>query len=163
MRPLRLLLIEDSEGDALLLLEHLREGGYDPHHTRVDSAEALNKALEHHEFDMVIADYTMPGFSGTAALSIVRNRGLELPFIFVSGTIGEDVAVEAMKDGADDYIIKDNLKRLIPAINRELRDADVRRERTRAEERIRHLAYLRRTHRPAESHAVSEPARAGGP
>ena len=141
MRPLRLLLVEDSESDALLLIEHLRSGGYDPEYTRVDSAEALNKALEHHEWDMVIADYTMPGFSGTAALSTVRSRGLEVPFIFVSGTIGEDIAVEAMKNGADDYIIKNNLNRLIPAINRELRDAEVRRERTRAEARIRHLAY----------------------
>lgn len=141
MRPLRLLLVEDSEHDALLLLEHLRAGGYEPDYSRVESAEALTRALEHREWDMIIADYTMPGFSGTAALSIVRSRGLEVPFIFVSGTIGEDIAVEAMKNGADDYIIKNNLNRLIPAINRELRDADVRRERTRAEERIRHLAY----------------------
>src|SRR6188474_386135 len=141
MRPLRVLIVEDSENDTLLLLEHLRAGGYEPDYTRVESAEALNRALEGHEWDMVIADYTMPGFSGTAALSIVRNRGLEVPFIFVSGTIGEDIAVEAMKNGADDYIIKNNLNRLIPAINRELRDSEVRRERTRAEERIRHLAY----------------------
>jgi diguanylate cyclase (GGDEF)-like protein len=141
MRPLRLLLVEDSENDATLLLEFLRQGGYAPEHTRVDSAEALNEALERTEWDLVIADYTMPGFSGTAALTIVRERGLDVPFIFVSGTIGEDVAVEAMKNGADDYIIKSNLTRLIPAINRELRDAEVRRERARAEERIRHLAY----------------------
>src|SRR4051812_14317228 len=141
MKPLRLLLVEDSENDALLLVEHLRAGGYAPDFKRVDSAETLNTALDHNEWDMVIADYTMPGFSGTAALSIVRSRGLEVPFIFVSGTIGEEIAVDAMKNGADDYIIKNNLNRLIPAINRELRDADVRRERTRAEERIRHLAY----------------------
>jgi diguanylate cyclase (GGDEF)-like protein len=83
----------------------------------------------------------MPGFSGTTALSMVRDRGLEVPFIFVSGTIGEEIAVEAMKNGADDYIIKTHLNRLIPAINRELRDAQVRYERSKAEERIRHLAY----------------------
>ena len=141
MPPLRLLLAEDSENDAVLLIEHLREGGYELQVTRVDSAEALNEALNQ-EWDVVIADYTMPGFSGTAALSMVRSRGLEVPFIFVSGTIGEDVAVGAMKNGADDYIIKSNLSRLIPAIDRELRDAEVRRERTRAEERIRHLAYF---------------------
>src|SRR4051812_38396163 len=140
MRPLRVLIVEDSENDALLLVEHLRDGGYEPDFRRVDSAEALARALEA-EWDMVIADYTMPGFSGTAALSIVRSRGLDVPFIFVSGTIGEDIAVGAMKNGADDYIIKNNLNRLIPAINRELRDAEVRRERTRAEQRIRHLAY----------------------
>jgi diguanylate cyclase (GGDEF)-like protein len=143
MRPLRLLLVEDSENDATLLIEHLRQGGYEPRCTRVDSAKALTEALEagEDELDVIIADYTMPGFSGTAALSIVRDRGLEVPFIFVSGTIGEEIAVEAMKNGADDYIIKSNLNRLIPAINRELRDAQVRRDRSKAEERIRHLAY----------------------
>jgi diguanylate cyclase len=141
VRPLRLLLVEDSENDAELLLEHLCAGGYEPTCTRVDSAAALGEALGRRDWDVVIADYTMPGFCGSEALSIVRNSGLELPFIFVSGTIGEDVAVEAMKNGAHDYIIKNNLGRLIPAINRELGDAEVRRERTRAEERIRHLAY----------------------
>ncbi len=143
MKPLRLLLIEDSENDATLLIEYLRQGGYEPETTRVDSAKALNRVLDAQgrDLDVIIADYTMPGFSGMAALTIVRDRGLEVPFIFVSGTIGEEIAVEAMKDGADDYIIKNNLNRLIPAINRELRDADVRRERSKAEERIRHLAY----------------------
>ncbi len=140
MQPLRLLLVEDSENDATLVIEYLREGGYEPDYIRVDSAKGLTDALER-DWDLVIADYTMPGFSGTSALSIVRDRGLEVPFIFVSGTIGEDIAVEAMKNGADDYIIKNNLNRLIPAINRELRDAQVRRERSKAEERIRHLAY----------------------
>lgn len=141
MRPLRLLLIEDSEPDAELLVEHLRQGGYDPDYERVESADALNAALDRKTWDLVIADYTMPGFSGTAALSILRSRGFDMPFIFVSGTIGEDVAVNAMKVGAHDYIIKGHLKRLVPAIERELRDADVRRERAKAEERVRHLAY----------------------
>jgi diguanylate cyclase (GGDEF)-like protein len=140
MQPLRLLLVEDSEDDATLLIEYLRQGGYEPRCTRVDSERALGDALDR-EWDLIIADYTMPGFSGTAALEMVRSRGLEVPFIFVSGTIGDEVAVEAMKNGADDYIIKNNLNRLIPAITRELRDAQVRRERSKAEERIRHLAY----------------------
>ena len=140
MRPIRVLLVEDSENDAVLLIDHLRLGGYEPQYTRVDSAKSLLAALER-EWDLVIADYTMPGFNGAAALSIVRDKGLEVPFIFVSGTIGEEIAVEAMKNGADDYIIKNNLNRLIPAINRELRDAEVRRERSKAEERVRHLAY----------------------
>ena len=163
MKPLRLLLVEDSENDALLVVEHLRQGGYNPDYTRVDNAVALGEALDNHDWDLVIADYTMPGFSGTAALTIVRDRGFEMPFIFVSGTIGEEIAVEAMKNGADDYIIKNNLSRLVPAINRELRDAELRRERAKAEERIRHLAYydsltdlpnrtlLRRRHNRAES------------
>src|SRR4029078_11890406 len=98
MSPVRLLLLQHSENDALLLVEHLRAGGYVPDFKRVDSAEALTAAPDHHEGDMVIADYTMPGFSGTAPLAILRSRGLEVPFIFVSGTIGEDIAVEAMKN-----------------------------------------------------------------
>ena len=141
MKPLRLLLVEDSENDATILIEYLRQGGYEPDYTRVDNEKALTSALDDHDWDLVIADYTMPGFSGTSALAMVRDRGLEVPFIFVSGTIGEEIAVDAMKNGADDYIIKNNLNRLIPAINRELRDAEVRRERSKAEERIRHLAY----------------------
>ncbi|HEY0284576.1 MAG TPA: diguanylate cyclase, partial [Vicinamibacterales bacterium] len=141
MKPLRLLLVEDSENDTTLLIEYLRQGGYEPDYTRVDNEKALTVALDQTDWDLVIADYTMPGFSGTSALATVRDRGLEVPFIFVSGTIGEEIAVDAMKNGADDYIIKNNLNRLIPAINRELRDAQVRRERSKAEERIRHLAY----------------------
>jgi DNA-binding NtrC family response regulator len=82
-------------------------------------------------WDLAVADYTMPSFSGTQALAIVREHGVDLPFIFVSGTIGEDVAVAAMKQGAHDYIIKGHLARLAPAVQRELRDVAVRRERTR--------------------------------
>jgi DNA-binding response OmpR family regulator len=89
MRPLRLLLIEDSEHDAELLLAHLQQGGYEPDWERVESEEALNAALDRKTWDLVIADYTMPGFSGTAALSILRSRGFDMPFIFVSDTIGE--------------------------------------------------------------------------
>ncbi len=142
MQPLRLLLVEDSENDATLLIEFLRRGGYDPEYLRVDSAEALARALEARDWDLIIADFTMARFGGPAALAMVRGRGLEVPFIFVSGTIGEEVAVEAMKNGADDCIVKTNLSRLIPAISRELRDAEVRRERRRAEERVRHLAFF---------------------
>jgi CheY-like chemotaxis protein len=92
MKPLRLLLVEDSENDATLLLEYLKQGGYEPECVRVDNAKALTDALEKHDWDLVIADYTMPGFSGTSALTMVRDRGLEVPFIFVSGTIGEEIA-----------------------------------------------------------------------
>ena len=94
----------------------------------IEFRQALNDALDHHsqELDLIIADYTMPGFSGTAALTIVRDRGLEVPFIFVSGTIGEEIAVEAMKNGADDYIIKNNLNRLLPAIGRPRPDSSTR-------------------------------------
>ena len=92
----------------------------------------MRDALTRASWDLVISDYSMPGFSGTAALNLLQQQGVDVPFIFVSGTIGEDVAVAAMKAGASDYVLKDKLKRLIPAIERELRDAEMRRERRRA-------------------------------
>ncbi len=139
--PLRLLLIEDSIDDALLLVRELELGGYDVSCERVDTYDAMSAALEQDRWDVVIADYTMPRFSGTAALELLRSRSNDAPFIFVSGPIGEDAAVAAMKTGADDYIMKGNLKRLVPAIQRELRDAQSRRERRTAEERLQYLAY----------------------
>jgi signal transduction histidine kinase len=134
--PLRALIVEDQEDDTLLLVRELKHSGFDVIHRRVDTAEALGEALDTGEWDVVFADYTMPGFSGTTALHLVRRRGADLPFIFVSGTIGEDVAVEAMRGGANDYVIKGNLKRLGPAVERELRDAAVRRERRRLEAQV---------------------------
>jgi diguanylate cyclase (GGDEF)-like protein len=139
--PLRVLLVEDSIEDALLIGRELEKSGYHVYCERVDTSSAMNDALDREAWDLVIADYTMPGFSGTAALEIVRSRSLDSPFIFVSGTIGEDVAVAAMKMGADDYIMKGNLKRLAPAVERELRDADVRRKRQHAEARVQFLVY----------------------
>jgi len=138
---LRLLLIEDSEDDAALVVRALVRGGYDVTSERVDTPATLRAALNRQAWDIAIADYTMPGFSGTVALQMLRERDADLPFIFVSGTIGEDSAVAAMKVGAHDYIMKGNLKRLVPAVERELRDASVRRERRRAEQRIAYLAY----------------------
>jgi diguanylate cyclase (GGDEF)-like protein len=135
------LLIEDNEDDAALVTRALKDAGYEVSATRVETARGLRRALADASWDLAIADYTMPSFSGMKALSIVRERGIDLPFIFVSGTIGEDVAVSAMKQGAHDYIIKGNLARLAPAVERELREAAVRRERTRANERVAYLAY----------------------
>lgn len=132
-KSLKVLLVEDSDPDAKLLLYELGLGNYDPICTRVETPEAMAEALSRQEWDLVIADYVMPRFSGLAALKLLQERGLDLPFIIVSGKIGEDVAVEAMKAGAHDYILKDNLARLNPAIERELRDAAVRRERRQAE------------------------------
>ncbi len=142
--PLRALIVEDSEDDALLLVQHLREGGYAPHWQRVDTPEALTAALAAEEWDIVFADYTMPRFSGTRALALIRERGLDVPFVFVSGTIGEDTAVTAMKAGAQDYIMKGHLKRLLPAIERELREAQLRRERKRAEAELQLLQTVTR-------------------
>lgn len=130
---LRVLIVEDSENDAQLLVYELRQGGYDPAYERVDTCEAMANALDSQEWDLVIADYVMPHFSGLEALKLVQDRGLDIPFIIVSGKIGEDVAVQAMKAGAHDYLLKDNLTRLNFAIDRELREAAVRRERRLAE------------------------------
>jgi len=140
--PLRVLIAEDSEDDARLLLRELERAGFDPASERVDSAAAMQAALDRHPWDLVIGDYSMPEFSGPAALALLRARDLDTPFIFVSGTIGEDVAVEAMKAGAQDFLTKGNLRRLIPAIERELRDAEVRRERRRAQTALLERARL---------------------
>lgn len=138
-RPLRALLVEDSPDDAALLVRELERGGYEVTAARVDTADGLRGALRDAEWDILLADYSMPHFRGTDALSMARSAGYDLPFIFVSGTIGEDVAVEAMKGGANDYVIKGNLKRLVPAVARELSDAAVRRERKRIEEERRRV------------------------
>jgi PAS domain S-box-containing protein len=136
--PLKVLLVEDSEDDALLLMRLLRRGGYDPAWERVDTAAAMEAALDAHSWDLVISDHSMPAFSSAAALGLLRLKGfVDLPFIIVSGQIGEDAAVAAMKAGAHDYLMKDNLARLNSAIERELREADVRRERRQAEVALR--------------------------
>ena len=135
-RLLRLLIVEDSEDDTLLLVRELRRAGDDVTFQRVDTAEAMTAALARQAWDLIVADYSMPHFSGTAALELFRKSGLDVPFIFVSGTIGEDMAVAAMKAGAHDYVMKGNLKRLIPAVERELREAEVRREGKRAQEAL---------------------------
>lgn len=140
-RTLRLLLVEDSEDDALLVLRELRRGGYDVEHQRVETAEAMTRALAKQTWDIVISDYSLPHFSGTEALDLFKKSGLDLPFIFVSGKIGEDTAVSAVKAGAHDYIMKGNLKRLITAVEREMLEAEGRQERRRAEERLQYLAY----------------------
>ncbi|MBI4081384.1 MAG: response regulator [Candidatus Lambdaproteobacteria bacterium] len=129
-RQLAVLMVEDSEDDAFLVARELERGGYQPLIERVQSARALAAALPRRQWDVVLSDYSMPGFDGLAAFRMVYARhGLDIPFIFVSGAIGEARAVEAMKLGVADYVFKDNLGRLIPAIDRELREAAMRRER----------------------------------
>jgi diguanylate cyclase (GGDEF)-like protein len=141
MTPLRLLQVEHTEDDASLVQAALMRAGYDVSARRVHTAEGLRHELDNAEWDIVIADYTMPSFSGTRALAIVRAEHPDLPFIFVSAKIGEETAVEAMKTGAHDYIMKANLKRLAPAVEREMREAAVRRERHIADQRVAYLAY----------------------
>ncbi len=145
-QTLKLLLVEDSENDALLILSALRKGGYSPLHKRVETAPEMRAALEE-SWDVIISDYVMPQFDGLKALRLYHERHLDIPFILASGHIGEETAVAAMKAGAHDYVNKENLARLVPAIERELREAEIRRERRQSqialrenEERFRQLA-----------------------
>ena len=133
------LIIEDSEDDAVMVLRELKRAGYDVDSTRVDSADTLKASLAARQWDLVISDFSMPRFSGTDALKLVRSSGSDAPFIFVSGTMGEDTAVAALKDGAHDYLVKTNLKRLVPAVQRELREAEERRQRKRLEQHVHQL------------------------
>ena len=144
-KPLRVLIVEDSEDDALFLLHELRKGGYTVTSERVDTAPAMSAALEKQAWDVVIADYVMPYFSAPNALILLKGKGIDLPFIVVSGKIGEDIAVATMKAGAHDYIMKGNLKRLVPAVERELREAVERQERRWAEESIRRRLKFEKT------------------
>ena len=139
--PLRLLLVEDSEDDALLILRELSRNGFVVEHTRVDTPAALNAALVDPAWDIVITDHNMPGFNSKETLAMVRERNVNLPVIIVSGSIGEEIAVAAMRGGAHDYIMKGNLARLGPAIERELRDAQTRKAHRQAQQTIEHMAY----------------------
>jgi PAS domain S-box-containing protein len=136
-RPLRVLIVEDSEDDARLLADALRRGGYPPTWRRVETAPAMTDALTGEPWDLVIADYRLPAFSGPAALALVKESGIDVPFIVVSGTIGEVEAVTALKAGAHDFLLKDNLARLVPAVERELREAENRRRGAVAEAGLR--------------------------
>ena len=146
MKPyLRVLIVEDSEDDTLLTLRELRRGGYILTYVRVETPVDMKAALEQQPWDFVIADYSLPAFSAPEALKLLQSYQLDLPFIIVSGTIGEDTAVAAMKAGAHDYLIKGNLTRLVPAVERELREAKERQKRYNAEQALRESEDLFRT------------------
>jgi two-component system cell cycle sensor histidine kinase/response regulator CckA len=132
--PLRVLIVEDSEDDTLLLVHALKQGGYKPVFERVETPEAMDSLLSQKEWDIIIADYSMPRFSAPEALETLKSKQMDIPFIIVSGAIGEEMAVSAMKAGAHDFVMKDNFARLIPAIARELREAKNRQQRRLAEE-----------------------------
>ena len=134
---LRILIVEDSEDDALLVAQELRRAGFDLESERVETGDSLRTMLRSKAWNLVIADYSLPHFSGLDALKMVRELRGDLPVIIVSGAIGEDVAVEAMKAGANDYVMKDRLPRLGPAVKRELREAEDRSRRKVAEEELR--------------------------
>jgi len=136
-KSLRVLIVEDSKVDAELIALEFTHDGYAIKWERVETSEAMKKALEKRKWDIVISDYSMPRFSGLEALKLVQEKTPDLPFILISGVIGEDLAVEAMKEGAHDYIMKDNMKRLLPAVERELKEATIRFEKKKAEEELR--------------------------
>jgi signal transduction histidine kinase len=137
MNPLSVLVVEDSEDDMLLLVRELKQGGYTVQFERVETAVEMQTALDRQAWDIIIADYTLPNFSAPAALQLLQQRQQDLPFMIVSGTIDEETAVTAMKLGAHDYITKGNLARLIPAVERELREASERQKRQQAERDLR--------------------------
>jgi PAS domain S-box-containing protein len=137
-KELRVLVVEDSEEDTFMLLRELERGGFAPVHERVQTAGAMTAALDKHPWDLVISDHSMPGFDSLAALKLARARQPEVPFIVMSGTIGEDTAVGLMKAGANDYVMKDRPSRLAAAIQNELREAEVRKARRLAEETLKH-------------------------
>lgn len=140
---LRVLMVEDSPTDAKLIIHELRRTNRPIDFERVEDAASMRAALAQAPWDMVISDWSMPKFSGLAALGIVKEMGLDVPFLIVSGTVGEETAVEAMRAGAHDYVLKDRLARLAPAVERELRDIEARREvgaaLRRSEQRFRRL------------------------
>jgi putative nucleotidyltransferase with HDIG domain len=147
---LRVLFVEDSPDDVELSLRELQRGGFEVEYERVQAADPMRRALERQPWDLVLCDFSMPGFDAHAALDILEASGQDLPFIIVSGTIGEETAVAALKAGAHDFLVKGSLARLVPAIQRELKDAQERRERKRAEQallqQLHRLSTLRTIH-----------------
>jgi len=141
-RPLRVLLVDDSVHDAEIMVQHLESIGYDVHHQRVYNAVTMEEALGREQWGLVLCDYSLPSFDVVAAIELLKKKKLDLPFIVVSGNVGEKVAVEVMKAGAHDFIVKDNLTRLAPAIDRELREAQVRAQRAADLEKLFYLAAI---------------------
>jgi signal transduction histidine kinase len=136
-RPLRVLMVEDSEPDALLLARALERGGFDLTLLRVEGRQGMATALDQEQWDLILADHAMPEFSAPEALGLMTQKELDLPFIIVSGHIDEQTALSAMRAGAHDYIMKDRLARLVPVVERELREAEVRRARREYEQELR--------------------------
>jgi PAS domain S-box-containing protein len=136
-KPLKVLLVEDSEDDSTLLLRELYRSGYDVKSVRVDTRQDMESALAQTAWEVILSDYSMPHFSGLAALEVYQQKRLDIPFIIVSGAVGEASAVEVMRSGAHDYLMKDNLTRLGAVIDRELRETEIRHQRKLAEQALR--------------------------
>lgn len=140
-RVLKVLIADDSEDDALLVVRHLKKGGLNCHFERVDNARSMRDALLRQQWDLVVTDHNMPAFGSSEVLQLVKSLQPDAPVIVVSGAITDDIAVNSMKAGAQDYIMKDNLARLVPAVERELREAEHRNARKEAEEQVAYLVY----------------------
>jgi FixJ family two-component response regulator len=136
---LLVLIVEDSEDDALMTVRELERGGYKVQWERVETEPSMKTALWKKHWDAILCDYRMPKFSAIRALEVAKESGLDVPFIIISGAIGEDLAVEAMKLGAHDYLMKDKMTRLVSAVEREMREARVRKERSNVEGRLRDM------------------------
>lgn len=148
---IKVLFVEDSDDDAQLVLREIQRGGYEVEFERIETAENMKSALTHHAWDLIICDFSLPQFSAPEALGILQVSALDIPFIIVSGTIGEETAINALKAGAHDFVIKGNLARLVPAIQRELRDAKVRKEHTQRERELEAIAAVGSTLRKAKT------------
>jgi two-component system, cell cycle sensor histidine kinase and response regulator CckA len=135
--PLSALIVEDLEDDALLVVEELRRSGYEPEWQRVEDREAMRDALTQKVWDVVLSDWALPQWSALDALALLKETGLDIPFIIVSGTVGEDTAVSALRAGALDFVLKGRLRRLGPAVERELRESESRKARRKAEADLR--------------------------
>jgi len=138
---LKLLIVEDSEDDEKIIIRHLSHDGYEISHQRVFNKDTLSAALDQENWDVIISDHKMPGFSSYEALDILNKRKSDIPFLIVSGHVGEENAIEAMRLGAHDYIMKDNLKRLTPAIKREIEQSKQRKAHRKALDTIHHMAF----------------------
>jgi DNA-binding NtrC family response regulator len=139
-KRLSILIVEDSESDTGLILRQVQQAHYNVSHERVETADQMRSALERQPWDVIIADYSLPQFDASSALAVLQKSGLDIPFIVVSGTIGEETAIALMKAGAHDCIMKHHLPRLIPVMDRELSEVQIRQAKRQAEDKIRQTA-----------------------
>ena len=139
---LRILIVEDDENDTWLLLRYLKNSKLDFTYQTADSAESFEKAIEENTFDIILSDFNIPGFGGDRALNLLNEKGMSIPFVLVSGTIGEEAAVAMMKAGAGDYVMKDNLSRLAEVIKREVAEYKTRNEKIKYQQKSEKLSNI---------------------
>jgi PAS domain S-box-containing protein len=140
-KQLRVLMVEDCEDDMFFALQELKRGGLHPEYERVDTLPALTAALDRQPWDVILCDHSLPGFTSFHALELLKHRQYDIPFIILSGVIGEETAVQAVKAGANDYVMKSAMSRLVPAVEREIREAANRRVGRQVEKALRRSQY----------------------